>query len=160
MKLKPFLSIPPRKGCELVDGTAPPTNKCIFVEMQTKAPQQWIAPCWVTLACLALVSACQSTRSAGSDGELLSAELQAKVEHLSDEPALIDDHPTGARAPEQFAPAPPPAPARMAEPALLKAAGAPRAASLTQAEAHSFIRLKTSIERANAAAGKKKGRAQ
>jgi hypothetical protein len=39
----------------------------------------------------------------------------------------------------------------MADRALLRAAGAPRAASLTQDEAQRFIRLKASIERANAA---------
>jgi len=53
-------------------------------------------------------------------------------------------------------PAMPAAPPVMADHALLKAAGAPRAAALTQAEAHRFIRLKSSIERANAAAQKKK----
>jgi hypothetical protein len=39
----------------------------------------------------------------------------------------------------------------MADRTLLRAAGAPRAASLTQDEAQRFIRLKASIERANAA---------
>ena len=120
--------------------------------MQKGAGQLAVRPCWSVTACLALVlSACQSTRpQPSSERELRSAQLEAKVEHLSDEPPLLAD-----RAPVPT-PAVPSAPPAMADHALLKAAGAPRAAALTQAEAHSFIRLKTSIERANAAAQKKK----
>jgi hypothetical protein len=94
-------------------------------------------------ACLALVaSACQSTRpQPSSEGEQRAARLEAKVEHLSEDPS----------PPAPTTPATPPTPPALADHALLKAAGAPRAASLTRAEAHSFIRLKASIERANAA---------
>jgi hypothetical protein len=118
-------------------------------------------------ACLTLVvSACQSTRpQPNPEGEQRSARLEAKVEHRNGEPTPIavsaePSAPDGVPLPTPpAAPSTPPrlAPEPLADHALLKAAGAPRAASLTQAEAHSFIRLKASIERANAAAHKKKG---
>lgn len=134
--------------------------------MQKAAGQRAEGPCWIVPACLALlVGACQSTRPQPSpEGELRSARLEAleaKVEHLSEEPApsAVSAEPSasdGALAPAL--PAAHPAPPAMADRALLKAAGAPRAAALTQAEAHHFIRLKASIERANAAAQRKRRR--
>ena len=131
--------------------------------MQRAAGQLAVGLCWSVTACLTLVAgACQSTRTQPSpDGELRSARLEAKVEHLSEEAASVSvstepNVPEGVPVPRL--PAVPPAPPPMADRALLKAAGAPRAASLTQAEAHSFIRLKASIERANAAAHRKKPR--
>jgi hypothetical protein len=154
--------LPPRKRRELVDGTSTLANKCIFIEMQKAAGQLATGPCWSVTACLALLlSACPSTRAQpSSEGELRSARLEAleaKVEHLSDElaPRAVSAAPNAPRgAPVPTTPAAPSAPPAMADRALLKAAGAPRAASLTKAEAHSFIRLKSSIERANAAARK------
>jgi hypothetical protein len=128
--------------------------------MQKAARQRACGPRWIGTACLTLmVSACQSTRPQPNPGsEPRSARLEAKVEHLSDAPAPIavsaePSAPDGAPLPTT--PATRPAPPAMADRALLKAAGAPRAASLTQAEAHSFVRLKASIERANAAAHRK-----
>lgn len=130
--------------------------------MRTAVGQRATGPRWIMTACLTLLaSACQSTRpQPNPEGEQRSARLEAKVEHRHDEPAPIavsaePSAPDGAPVPTaRAAPAAPPA---MADRALLKAAGAPRAAALTQAEAHSFIRLKTSIERANAAHKKKLG---
>jgi hypothetical protein len=148
--------------------------------MMKAAGQLAVGPCWIMTACFTLVvGACQSSRpQPNSDAELRSARLEAKVEHLSDEPAPIADRAPGSHLPEQAGiaaetsqaassleepgapvpttPAAPSAPPAMADHALLKAAGAPRAASLTKAEAHSFIRLKSSIERANATARRKK----
>jgi hypothetical protein len=124
--------------------------------MRKTVGQPALSLCCRVTACFALVlSACRSTGAQPSSGnEQRSAPLQAKVEHLSDEPApiAVSAEPSAAEgAPAPTAPAVPPAPPVMADRALLKAAGAPRAASLTQSEAHNFIRLKASIERANAA---------
>lgn len=130
--------------------------------MQKAVGQRTTGPCWILAACLTLVvSACQSTRpQPDPEGEQRSARLEAQVEHLNDAPApiAVSAEPSATDgAPLPTTPAAPSAPPPMADPALLKAAGAPRAASLTQAEAHSFIRLKTSIERANAAHKKRLG---
>ncbi|HEU4580703.1 MAG TPA: hypothetical protein VFS67_20740 [Polyangiaceae bacterium] len=73
------------------------------------------------------------------------------MEHLSDERAPIVAAAEAGASEGTPAPSVPLAPPRMADRALLRAAGAPRAASLTQDEAQRFIRLKASIERANAA---------
>lgn len=130
--------------------------------MQKPVGQLAVRPPRIMMACFTLVvSACQSTRpQPNPDGELRSARLEAKVEHRNDvaTPIAVSAEPNAPDGvPLPTTPAAPSAPAPLADPALLKAAGAPRAASLTQAEAHSFIRLKASIERANAAAHKKKG---